>query len=121
MDISKRGFKLVQRLYCSLDVERASHSGWAHKLDVCGRQERFGVHKAVLDSSAGFAVAYKACAWAQYLARKEGVEFVLHPTKGKVINIDTTATYKPIVRTADGMAHEGDLVVVAGNESRLLS
>ncbi|KAI0874595.1 FAD dependent oxidoreductase [Hypoxylon argillaceum] len=96
------------------DVERASHSGWAHKLDVCGRQERFGVHKAVLDSSAGFAVAYKACAWAQYLARKEGVEFVLHPTKGKVINIDTTATYKPIVRTADGMAHEGDLVVVAG-------
>ncbi|RWA04218.1 hypothetical protein EKO27_g10888 [Xylaria grammica] len=71
------------------DVERASRSGWAHKLDVCGRQERFGVHKAVLDSSAGFVVAYKACAWAQHLARKAGVEFILHHSKDGLI--ETTA------------------------------
>ncbi|KAI0438555.1 FAD dependent oxidoreductase [Xylaria telfairii] len=96
------------------DIERAARTGWAHKIDVCGRQERFGVHKAVLDSSAGFVVAYKACAWAQHLARKAGVEFILHPTKGKVVGIDTAADQKPRLRTADGMAHDGDLVVVAG-------
>ncbi|KAI0403671.1 FAD dependent oxidoreductase [Xylaria palmicola] len=96
------------------DIERASRSGWARKLDVCGRKERFGVHKAVLDSSAGFVVAYKACAWAQYLARKAGVEFVLHPTKGKVVAVDTAGDHRPVVRTADGTTHEGDLVVVAG-------
>ncbi|GAW16912.1 hypothetical protein ANO14919_063590 [Xylariales sp. No.14919] len=96
------------------DVERASRSGWAHKLDVCGRQERFGVHKAVLDSSAGFVVAYKACAWAQHLARKAGVEFILHHSKGKVVDIDTKDHQRPVVRTADGSTYEGDLVVVAG-------
>ncbi|KAJ3575080.1 hypothetical protein NPX13_g4152 [Xylaria arbuscula] len=96
------------------DIKRASCSGWAHKLDVCRRQERFGVHKAVLDSSAGFVVAYKACAWAQYLARKAGVEFILHPTKGRVVGIDTADSHKTIVQTADGATHEGDLVVVAG-------
>ncbi|KAI0977512.1 FAD dependent oxidoreductase [Xylaria arbuscula] len=96
------------------DIERASRSGWAHKLDVCKRQERFGVHKAVLDSSAGFVVAYKACAWAQYLARKAGVEFILHPTKGRVVDIDTADPQKPFIKTADGITHEGDLVVVAG-------
>lgn len=73
------------------------------------------MHKAVLDSSAGFVVAYKACAWAQHLARKAGVGFILHPTKGKVVGIDTTADQKPILRTADGMIHNGDLVVIAGN------
>ncbi|KAI1352597.1 FAD dependent oxidoreductase [Xylaria sp. FL0043] len=96
------------------DIERASRTGWIHKLDVCRRQERFGVHKAVLDSSAGFVVAYKACAWAQYLARKAGVEFILHPTKGRVVDIDTGDSEKPSIRTADGVTHEGDLVVVAG-------
>ncbi|KAI1422206.1 FAD dependent oxidoreductase [Xylaria sp. FL1777] len=96
------------------DIERATRSGWAHKLDVCRRQERFGVHKAVLDSSAGFVVAYKACAWAQYLARKAGVEFILHHTKGRVVGIDTADSHKPVIQTADGLTHEGDSVVVAG-------
>ncbi|KAJ8120186.1 hypothetical protein ONZ43_g3042 [Nemania bipapillata] len=114
-NMEKEGIRDTQfRSDDDIDVERASKSGWGHKLDACRRQERFGVHKAVLDSSAGFTVAYKACAWAQYLARKAGVEFILHPTKGKVTNIDTTATEKPIVQTADGVTHEADLVVVAG-------
>ncbi|KAI8630188.1 FAD dependent oxidoreductase [Xylariaceae sp. FL1651] len=97
------------------DIQRASRTGWAHKLDVCRRQERYGVHKAVLDSSAGFVVAYKACAWAQHLAKEAGVRFILNPTKGKVESIDTTSeNQKPTIRTADGVVHEGDLVVVAG-------
>ncbi|KAI1173997.1 FAD dependent oxidoreductase [Nemania sp. FL0916] len=96
------------------DIERAVRTGWGHKLDACKRQERLGVHKAVLDSSAGFVVAYKACAWAQFLARKAGVEFILHPTRGKVVGIDAMASGNPTVRTADGIIHEGHLVVVAG-------
>ncbi|KAF2966726.1 hypothetical protein GQX73_g6828 [Xylaria multiplex] len=100
--------------FVAAHIERAERNGWAHKLDVCRRRERFGVHKAVLDSSAGFVVAYKACAWAQHLARKAGVEFILDREKGKVVGIDMTDHHKPVVRTADGVAREGDLIVVAG-------
>ncbi|KAI1328853.1 FAD dependent oxidoreductase [Xylariaceae sp. FL0255] len=101
------------------DVQRATQEGWAHKLDPCRRQEKFGVHKAVLDSTAGFVVAYKSCAWAQSLARKAGVEFVLHPVQGKVVAVESAAessssSERPSVRTADGKVHEGDLVIVAG-------
>ncbi|KAI1334501.1 FAD dependent oxidoreductase [Xylariaceae sp. FL0016] len=95
------------------DIQRAKDSGWIHKLDPCRRRERFGVHKAVLDSSAGFTVAYKSCAWAQHLAMQAGVEFVLHPTGGKVLDI-SNARRKPTVKTADGQTHYADLVVVAG-------
>lgn len=91
--------------------------GWAHKLDPCGRQRRFGVHKAVLDSTAGFVVAYKSCGWARHLAEKAGAKFVLHPVKGKVVQLGETggngAARKPVVVTADGKAHRADLVVVA--------
>lgn len=114
--VNERGSSKAKFSHLSLDVERAVRSGWAHKLDVCGRRERFGVHKAVLDSSAGYTVAYKACAWTQQLARKAGVEFILHPASGKVVDISTTTGDRSIIRTADGMIHEGDLVVVAGNE-----
>ncbi|KAI0391261.1 FAD dependent oxidoreductase [Xylariaceae sp. FL0594] len=97
------------------DIQRAMRTGWAPKLDVCRRQERFGVHKAVLDSSAGFVVAFKACAWAQLLAKRAGVDFILHPTKGKVVGIEMSDdnSKHAIVRTADGISHEADLVVVA--------
>ncbi|KAF7534342.1 hypothetical protein G7054_g6326 [Neopestalotiopsis clavispora] len=96
------------------DVARATQSGWSHKLDPCQRIERFGVHKAVLDSSAGFVVAYKSCAWAQYLARKAGVKFVLHPKQGKVLNVNTGADGKPYVETDDKVIHPADLVIVSG-------
>lgn len=95
------------------DVQRAEDRGWAHKLDPCDRQQRFGVHKAVLDSSAGFVLAYKACTWARYLTEKAGVKFILDPEKGKVVGLDDGEDEKPIVTTADGERHKADLVVVA--------
>ncbi|KAI2627668.1 FAD dependent oxidoreductase [Hypoxylon sp. NC1633] len=88
-------------------------AGWAHKLDPCRRQERFGTHKAVLDSTAGFVYAFKSCAWAQHLARKAGVKMILDPVRGKVLDIASTGK-RPVVHTADGQEHPAELVVVAG-------
>ncbi|KAI1483155.1 FAD dependent oxidoreductase [Daldinia eschscholtzii] len=95
------------------DIARAKERGWAHKLDPCRRQERFGTHKAVLDSTAGFVYAYKSCAWAQHLASKAGVKMILSPLRGKVVDI-TTEEDRPVVVTADGSEITADLVVVAG-------
>ncbi|KAI1637768.1 FAD dependent oxidoreductase [Biscogniauxia mediterranea] len=96
------------------DLARAKDRGWAHKLDPCRRQERFGVHKAVLDSTAGFVYAYKSCAWAQHLAKKAGVKTVLDPVRGKVVDILTSKDGRPVALTADGVEHVADLIVVAG-------
>ncbi|KAJ0106978.1 L-pipecolate oxidase [Diaporthe amygdali] len=94
------------------DLERAKERGWAHKLDPCDREVRFGVHKAVLDSTAGYVLAYKSCAWARHLAEKAGVRFVLDAEKGRVVKIDEQSG-KPRVTTADGTIHEADVLVVA--------
>lgn len=98
------------------DVERARRGGWAHKLDPTQRKERLGVHRAVLDSTAGWVAAYRCCAWAQHLARKAGVRFVLGKRKGEVVGIDKDANRdgKPILKTAEGTQHPADLVIVAG-------
>jgi sarcosine oxidase/L-pipecolate oxidase len=72
----------------------------------------------VLDSTAGFVVAYKSCAWARLLAEKAGVKFILDPTRGKVTDIKETSAddgkTRPVVVTADGTSTVADLVVVAG-------
>lgn len=95
------------------DVQRAKDRGWAHKLDPCDRQRRFGVHKAVLDSTAGFVLAYKSCAWARYLAEQAGVKFILDSQKGKVVKVEDGEGVRSTVTTADGKRHEADLLVVA--------
>ncbi|OTA96211.1 hypothetical protein M434DRAFT_393066 [Hypoxylon sp. CO27-5] len=113
-NMKREGIRELQfRTDDDADIARAKERGWAHKLDPCRRQERFGTHKAVLDSAAGFVYAYKSCAWAQHLARKAGVKFVLDPVRGKVVDI-TNKDGHPIVHTADGIEHSADLVVVAG-------
>ncbi|KAI3394951.1 hypothetical protein diail_2058 [Diaporthe ilicicola] len=94
------------------DLGRARERGWAHKLDPCDREARFGVHKAVLDSTAGYVLAYKSCAWARHLAEQAGVRFVLGAEEGKVVRIDEE-NVKPRVETADGKVHEADVLVVA--------
>lgn len=99
------------------DIRRAKERGWAHKLDPCNRLERFKVHKAVLDSTAGYVLAYKSCAWARYLAAKSGVKFILDPVQGKVVGVGNKDDGAPTVTTADGSVHSADLVVVAGRRS----
>ncbi|KAI0890851.1 FAD dependent oxidoreductase [Annulohypoxylon nitens] len=113
-NMEREGIRETQfRTDDDVDVSRAKEHGWAHKLDPCRRRERLGTHKAVLDSTAGFVYAYKSCAWAQHLARKAGVKMILDPQRGKVVDI-TTEDDHPVVRTADGLRHVANLVVVAG-------
>lgn len=98
------------------DVERARRAGWDHKLDPTRRRERLGVHRAVLDSTAGWVAAYRCCAWAQQLARMEGVKFRLGKGSGEVVTLDRERLRdgKPLLSTADGIAHPADLIIVAG-------
>ncbi|SPN99719.1 related to fructosyl amino acid oxidase [Cephalotrichum gorgonifer] len=106
-NMEKEGIREFQfRTDDPIDIDRAEKRQWGHKMDPCHRQERFGVHKAVLDSTAGFVVAYKSCSWAKYLAEKAGVKFILDPLRGKVIDIsrsgDAVHEETPLVKTADG-------------------
>lgn len=98
------------------DERRARERGWAGKLDPTERRRRLGHHCAVLDATAGWVRAFRACAWAQELCRREGVGFVLGRGKGEVVRIeeDGARDGRPLVRTKDGKAHEADLVIVAG-------
>lgn len=68
----------------------------------------------MLDSTAGYVLAYKSCAWARYLAAKSGVKFILDPVRGKVVSVDNKEDGAPTVTTADGTVHSADLVVIAG-------
>ncbi|KAL7622649.1 hypothetical protein AAE478_008162 [Parahypoxylon ruwenzoriense] len=97
------------------DIQRAESLGWARKLDPCRRQKRFGTHKAVLNSTEGFLYAYRSCTWALHLARKSGVETVLDPVKGRVVDIKPNGREGGnAVYTADGREWSADLIVVAG-------
>jgi sarcosine oxidase/L-pipecolate oxidase len=93
-------------------LKRAEERGWAHKIDPCHRADRLGTHKAVLDTTAGFVVAYKSCAWARHLAENAGVNFILGPSRGKAVRIVTDSA-SPAVHTADGLIYYGDRVIVA--------
>lgn len=67
----------------------------------------------MLDSSAGFVAAYKACYWAWHLCCKNGVKIVQDPIKGKAIGLLHDGTKVSGIRTADGEEHPATLVVVA--------
>jgi sarcosine oxidase/L-pipecolate oxidase len=71
-----------------------------------------GAHTAVLDSTAGFVVAYKSCTWARYLAERAGVKFILGSDRGKAVRI-VTENGGPTVHTSDGETYRADRVVVA--------
>lgn len=69
------------------------------------------------DTSAGFTVVDKACAWARYLAEKDGVKFVLGPETGKFdeLLVRNEGDDKKVVglKTVDGLEHEANVVIVA--------
>ena len=96
-----------------IDVQRANERGWAHKLGFRRPTEQTPDHSAVLDSTAGFVLASKSCAWAQFLARQAGVKFVLHPTQGRVVKV-ASLDGRPVIETGDGQTNTADLVIVAG-------
>jgi sarcosine oxidase / L-pipecolate oxidase len=67
----------------------------------------------VLDSTAGFVAADKACHWAWHLCHRAGVHFIQDPIKGKVTQILSDGNKAIGIKTADGLEHHSDLAIVA--------
>jgi sarcosine oxidase/L-pipecolate oxidase len=96
------------------DVLRARSNGWGAKIDPLDKKARLGYNIAVLDSTAGFVAAYKACHWAWHLCSRAGVRFVQDVVKGKVVSLVQEGSRVAGIRTADGLEHRADMVIVAG-------
>jgi sarcosine oxidase/L-pipecolate oxidase len=98
------------------DEKRARNSVARHdlKFDALKRKQRGQNLAGVFDSTAGFVRASKACVWAMHLARKCGVKFVLGD-KGRMSSLIKQEDSSKIVgiKTADGVSHLADLVVIA--------
>jgi len=103
------------------NVERknAEADGWK---DVLKSVDWDGT--GVLDATAGYVRADKACIWLSMKAKHAAVCFIEGELNGKVIKIvvDSLADENKIrgVETADGIFHPADLVIVAGKVSRPL-
>lgn len=83
------------------------------KLDPFGRTDR-GLHTdGILDMTAGFVLASKACTYALYLCRKAGVHFHLGPEEGQFVSYLKNEDRVMGIITADGKAHPATLVIVA--------
>ncbi|KIY47042.1 FAD dependent oxidoreductase [Fistulina hepatica ATCC 64428] len=71
----------------------------------------------ILDMTAGYTVADKACAYAQFLCQKAGVKFVFGGNEGRVVKLVVEGeggSRKVIgVETKDGKTHSGGMVIVA--------
>ncbi|OKL62196.1 hypothetical protein UA08_02323 [Talaromyces atroroseus] len=95
------------------DILRARSRGWGQKLDPLDKKKRLGYNTAVLDSTAGFVAADKACHWVWHLCQRAGVHFVQDPTRGKVTQIVDDGDKVIGIKTADGLEHHSDMVIVA--------
>lgn len=100
------------------DEARAKANGWHRKFDALKRKERGQNLVGVLDTTAGFVEASKACLWTLYLARKAGVKFVLGNEVGRVDCFLKERGRTVGIKTADGLEHKADLVILAGKLRR---
>ncbi|KAL1743252.1 FAD dependent oxidoreductase-domain-containing protein [Schizophyllum fasciatum] len=66
----------------------------------------------VLDMTGGYTVADKACAYAQHLCAKAGVQFVFGKS-GKVVDLCKEGGKVIGVKTVDGQEHRADIVILA--------
>ncbi|KAK8217341.1 hypothetical protein M8818_001594 [Zalaria obscura] len=85
----------------------------ASKIDPFARQARGLETDGVLDMTAGFVRASKACAFALYLCRKAGVHMHLGPGKGEFRSFLKDGTAVTGIKTVDGASHQARLVLVA--------
>lgn len=97
------------------DEERARTKGWHKKFDAMKRKERGQSLVGVLDTTAGFVDASKACTWVLHLARNAGVKFVLGNEVGRFEALVKENGRTVGLRTADGLKHKADLVIIAGD------
>jgi sarcosine oxidase/L-pipecolate oxidase len=96
------------------DDARAKANGWDKKFDALKRKERGQDLVGVLDTTAGFVEASKACLWTLYLARKAGVKFVLGNVVGRFDSFLKEKARTVGLKTADGLEHKAELVILAG-------
>ncbi|KAF2264305.1 FAD dependent oxidoreductase, partial [Lojkania enalia] len=96
------------------DQQRANRNGLSDKFDPMGLRKRRGKIVGVYDTLGGFVHASKACYWALHLLYNANVRLVLGGNKGTVTKF--TRSVQGVtngVKTADGLYHQADLVVVA--------
>jgi sarcosine oxidase/L-pipecolate oxidase len=96
------------------DEARAKAKGWDKKFDALKRKARGQNLVGVLDTTAGFVEASKACLWTLYLARRAGVKFVLGNEVGRFESFIKEKARTVGLRTADGLEHRAELVILAG-------
>ncbi|KAG0160751.1 hypothetical protein PDIDSM_8281 [Penicillium digitatum] len=104
------------------DCKRAEKLGWKDKILNFHIPESESTYEAVLDSLAGFVRCSNACAQYQKVAANKGVKFHLGPRQGAVdylvkVKSDREPTKDKVtgLKTKDGVIHDADAVVVAGN------
>lgn len=89
------------------DVKRAKEAGWDAHMSTFKTFKGPGV----LDTTAGFTVAHKACNFASQLAKEAGVQFVFGQA-GDVTGFLRSGKKVCGVQTADGKCHRADVVIV---------
>lgn len=82
------------------------------KIDPFGRLERGLPTHGVLDMTAGFVLASRACSFALYLCEQAGVEFHLGPEHA-LMSIEREGSRVQSIKTANGEQHAADLVIIA--------
>ncbi|KAL1305405.1 hypothetical protein AAFC00_002293 [Neodothiora populina] len=85
----------------------------AAKIDPFRRAERRLETDGILDTTAGFLLASKACAYALHLCVKAGVHAHLGPKVGELTSLIKSEDTVTGIRTADGLTHHADLVIIA--------
>lgn len=95
-------------------IEEAVRSGIAKsKLDPFHRAERGLATDGMLDMTAGYTLASKACTYALHLCQKAGVHLHLGPSIGTFESFLTARDRVTGICTSDGKQHHGALVMVA--------
>ncbi|KAJ5100517.1 Sarcosine oxidase protein [Penicillium angulare] len=98
------------------DQSEAKRQGLAFAIDPFNRQKRGLPYTSLLDTTAGYAIAHKACWLALHKAKRLGVHFVLGGHKGTLKELcykDKAQTEISGITTMDGKFHAGSLVLVA--------
>lgn len=95
-----------------VERQRAFNDGWGDLLDAVPWRGT-----GVLDTTAGYVRADKACIWLSAKVRQLGVAFIEGPLCGKVVELAHDTLPQDVIRgirTADGKSHLADLTIVAG-------
>ncbi|TIA11496.1 nucleotide-binding domain-containing protein [Aureobasidium pullulans] len=95
-------------------TQEATQSGIpASKFDPFNRASRGLKTDGILDMTAGYTLASKACTYALHLCRHAGVHLHLGPSIGTFTSFLAASTKIAGIKTADDITHQAALVIVA--------